>query len=147
MKILTFNDKAEWLEWRRTGIGSSDIAALMGVDPWKSPLDIYDSKDCLAEDGIPNSRMQRGIDNEGEARSLFNAIMENTYIPLNCEHPDIPIIHASLDGYWNKKILEIKVPGRKVMEMAREGVIPIYYVYQIQWQFLATFADMAYYLD
>jgi putative phage-type endonuclease len=142
MKILSFNTKEEWLAWRRTGIGSSDIAAIMGIDPYRSPLDVYDSKDALYQETPPTARMQRGIDYEAKAREVFNAIyaetQEQEYVPLNVEHDEIPFFHASLDGYWNKRILEIKVPGEKVMEMAKIGEIPEYYRYQIQWQYLVT---------
>ena len=33
--------REEWLEYRRKGIGGSDISVLMGVNPWKSPMDIW----------------------------------------------------------------------------------------------------------
>lgn len=34
-------DKSEWLEWRKKGIGGSDAAAIAGLNPWKSPIEIY----------------------------------------------------------------------------------------------------------
>ena len=33
--------REEWLEHRRKGIGGSDITVLMGVNPWKSPMDVW----------------------------------------------------------------------------------------------------------
>ena len=33
--------REEWLAERRTGIGGSDVAAIMGVSPWTSPLQVY----------------------------------------------------------------------------------------------------------
>lgn len=33
-----------WLEQRRTGIGSSDAAALVGLSPWATPLHVYADK-------------------------------------------------------------------------------------------------------
>ena len=36
--------RAQWLERRKAGIGGSDAAAILGLDPWKSPLDIWRSK-------------------------------------------------------------------------------------------------------
>lgn len=32
-------DRTEWLEIRKTGIGASDAAAVVGLSPYKSPLD------------------------------------------------------------------------------------------------------------
>jgi putative phage-type endonuclease len=34
----------EWLAARRTGIGGSDIAAILGLSPWRTPLDVYRDK-------------------------------------------------------------------------------------------------------
>ena len=34
-------NREEWLNERRSGIGGSDAAAVMGLNPWKSPLDVY----------------------------------------------------------------------------------------------------------
>lgn len=38
------NDRAEWLRQRQRGIGGSDVSAILGLSPWKTPLDIYLSK-------------------------------------------------------------------------------------------------------
>ena len=34
-------ERAAWLEERRTGLGGSDVAAVLGVSPWSSPLQLY----------------------------------------------------------------------------------------------------------
>ncbi|MEM0953326.1 MAG: YqaJ viral recombinase family protein [Pseudomonadota bacterium] len=41
---------AEQLQERRTGIGGSDIAAVLGLSPYQTPLDVYRDKLGLAED-------------------------------------------------------------------------------------------------
>lgn len=33
-----------WLDARRHGIGGSDAAAILGIDPWKGPYSVYQSK-------------------------------------------------------------------------------------------------------
>ena len=43
--------KEAFLERRRSGIGGSDIAAIIGISPWKTPRDIYLAKKGLAEPG------------------------------------------------------------------------------------------------
>ena len=49
----------EQLVFRRTGIGGSEISAVVGMNPHKSPLDVYLSKrDGLVEDENPD--MERG---------------------------------------------------------------------------------------
>lgn len=34
-------DKTAWLAARKQGIGGSDIAAILGLSPWKTPVDVY----------------------------------------------------------------------------------------------------------
>jgi putative phage-type endonuclease len=36
--------RAMWLESRRAGIGGSDAAAILGLDPWRGPIDVFRSK-------------------------------------------------------------------------------------------------------
>lgn len=40
--------RAAWLEARRSGIGGSDIAAVAGLSPWKTPYDVWLEKVGLA---------------------------------------------------------------------------------------------------
>ncbi|NSB14106.1 lambda-exonuclease family protein [Clostridium beijerinckii] len=37
-------DKLQWLKERQKGIGGSDVGAIMGVNRWKSPFEIYVDK-------------------------------------------------------------------------------------------------------
>lgn len=36
--------EAEWLAWRRKGIGGSDVAAILGISPWRTARDLYNDK-------------------------------------------------------------------------------------------------------
>ena len=38
------SDRAEWLDWRRGGIGSSDIAAIIGLSPWATAYSVWAEK-------------------------------------------------------------------------------------------------------
>lgn len=51
--------RAEWLEWRRGGLGGSDVAAILGLSPWSGPWDVYLSK-VEAVDGGDSAAMERG---------------------------------------------------------------------------------------
>lgn len=42
--------RAEWLEGRRQGVGGSDVAAVLGLSPYKTPLDVWNDKLGLSED-------------------------------------------------------------------------------------------------
>ncbi|WP_019024091.1 MULTISPECIES: YqaJ viral recombinase family protein [unclassified Thioalkalivibrio] len=44
-------ERAAFLEARRAGIGGSDMAAILGLDPWKQAIDVfYDKRPDLAEE-------------------------------------------------------------------------------------------------
>lgn len=42
--LIESQRREEWLEKRRLGIGSSDAAAVVGLDPWRTALDVYADK-------------------------------------------------------------------------------------------------------
>lgn len=45
-RILTTPDTthAEWLATRATGVGASDVSAILGVNPWSGPFDVWAAK-------------------------------------------------------------------------------------------------------
>ncbi len=47
---MTNEQRAAWLKGRRTGIGGSDVAAVLGLNPWKTPLDVWNDKLGISED-------------------------------------------------------------------------------------------------
>lgn len=47
--------RAEWLEWRRRGIGSSDAAGCMGLSPYSSPYSVWAEKTGLVPPGEDTS--------------------------------------------------------------------------------------------
>lgn len=56
--------REEWLRARRSGIGGSDIAAVLGVSPWRTPLDVWRDKTAPpdeAQDGEPSEPMYWGL--------------------------------------------------------------------------------------
>jgi phage-type endonuclease len=34
----------QWLKARQTGIGGSDVAPILGISKWTTPLDVYNEK-------------------------------------------------------------------------------------------------------
>ena len=41
---MTSAERLEWLKTRQTGIGGSDVAAILGLSRYKSALDVYNDK-------------------------------------------------------------------------------------------------------
>lgn len=53
-------DELEWHRQRRLGIGGSDIGAIVGVNPWKTALDVFLEKTGQAPVVEPNESMKLG---------------------------------------------------------------------------------------
>jgi putative phage-type endonuclease len=46
-------NRAAWLAWRREGLGGSDVAAVLGVSPWSTPLQVWLER--TDPDALPSS--------------------------------------------------------------------------------------------
>lgn len=130
--MLTKEDK----EYRREKIGASDSSAIMGINPWVSPLMLWEQKLGLRPETEVNSAIQRGNDLEDAAREQFTQLTGIHVKPRRIEHSTIPYMFATLDGIseCGSCIVEIKVPGQKTYDMALAGEIPEAYLCQIQHQ-------------
>ena len=71
-------DGDAWHEFRAGGIGSSDIAAIMGKSPYKTAADVYYEK-CGLSEQFQTAAMKRGKEKEAEALDFYN------YDPLGRE--------------------------------------------------------------
>ncbi len=146
MKIITFSDgqgSKEWLEWRRNGIGASDISILQGSNKFKTLLELWDEKCGFKAPDPPNFAMEHGIRNEEKARKWINENHNLNLEPLCIENIESSYFKASLDGYDSEKkvICEIKCPvSEEILNKVREHRnIPLYWEHQVQWQiFLAN---------
>ena len=53
-------NRDEWLEERKKGIGASEAAAVLGVSPWSSPVDVWARKRGLIPEIEDNERLRTG---------------------------------------------------------------------------------------
>jgi putative phage-type endonuclease len=124
----------EWHALRKTKVTSTDAAAIMGSSKWKTQLDIYnEKKDINVKPLYISDRMQRGIDLEPIARSLFTVKTGIIMQPAVVVHENGWMM-ASLDGISNcgRYTLEIKCPGFEDHHTALQGKIPKHYYAQNQ---------------
>ena len=112
--------REEWLEERKKGIGGSDAATILGLNPYKDNIKLWEEKTGRrqAEDISEKEYVKYGTNAEDLLRELFKLDYpkyevrhdENTII----KHPKYPFLFASLDGTLIDKetgemgILEIK---------------------------------------
>lgn len=136
----------EWLALRKTKITATDAVVIMGASPWKSRLQLYNEKLSATEQLTTNERMQRGIDLEPIARSLFTI-----YTGFKVQ-PRVVVKEwamASLDGISEdgKIVVEIKCPGEKDHTTALQGKVPDHYFPQLQHQMWICNVDKMYYFS
>ncbi len=148
MKIIEMKQNTDtWLEWRKNKVGASDAPIIMGVSPWCSALQLWERKLGIAEDQKENFAMSKGKALEHEARCAFMQLKNMAMTPEIVEHETLDWCIASLDGLsvCQKYALEIKVPGREAHLSALAGIVPDYYIPQLQHQLAVTGLDMIYY--
>lgn len=139
-----------WREFRKDKIGASDIATILGVNPWETPLEFFERR-VHGIEKPKSAAMQRGNDLEKEARRMMNEKTGRDYQPCVLQSYDNPSLMVSLDGMYVDEdgvhIIEIKCPGKKTHEIAKEGQIPFYYIPQICYQCMITGAQTAIYVS
>lgn len=132
--------RADWLKLRRRGIGGSDVAAIIGISKWRTPLDIYNDK---TEEGEPadgqeddNPSMEWGrrlepVIREKYADATGFRVSKPEAMFVNTDHP---FMIADVDGICEDgRILECKT-ARSGKDWGEEGTgeIPQYYQTQVQ---------------
>lgn len=146
--IALEQNTVEWLEFRKTKIGSSDAPVIMGESPWKTPQQLWEEKMGLKESSYENPAMQRGKQLEAEARRAFELETGLVMWPNVLIHSEHEFIIASLDGITmdGQVAVEIKCPGQRSHKMALKGEIPKHYQIQMQHQLAVTgLQEMFYY--
>ena len=140
-------EEKKWHEWRRLGIGCSDIPAIMGASPHRTAYDIWLDKMGQSNfDG--NFATRKGQEFEPIAREMYEYKTGKQFPPKQVEYGKWPILRGTLDG-WNEvrnTLIEIKYVGKKAYEEAKLGIIPAHYKLQIQAQLLCSRATVAVYV-
>ena len=145
MQISIEQRSYEWLLWRKGKIGSSDIATICGLNPYKTARQLYQER----IDGVTvsvNPDMARGMQLEPLALSVFNAKLNKLFSPACFVHDSHTFAIASLDGYLDGELVEIKCPRREtLLKWVEAAKIPDMYMAQMQWQMLISGAKRAHF--
>jgi len=127
-------------ELRRQTIGSSDAAAILGVDPWRSAGDVYFSKVATLDDQ-PNAAMQIGNRME---RTILDFAEEMLGVSLQrdvMQVSDLGPFSANLDGLCGDCVVEAKYVGPKSADYWGEpgtDAVPDHVLVQVQHQMMIT---------
>lgn len=161
IEMTAYKTETDWLRARRSWIGGSDAACVIGRNPWKSNVDLWREKTGRKkpDDLNGNALVEYGKAAEEHLRALFaldykpRGIMVH-YQPFNIwTNQAYPWAHASLDGWLtcatggdDLGILEIKtatINSAASAEKWRNG-IPENYFCQLLHYMAVTGASYAY---
>jgi putative phage-type endonuclease len=158
-------NRADWLEQRRTGIGGSDIAAIAGVSPWRTAVDVYFEKRAEAPPAEESPAMYWGTQLEDLVAREYakrtqrrvqrvNAILRNRYQPWQMASLDRAVINPDIAGrvIWRQgrlttdRILECKTANGFAANLWGEpgsDQLPDAYLLQCQWYMGVTGVEHA----
>lgn len=92
--------RAEWLAERRKGIGGSDVAAVLGLNPWRSPVQVWLDKMGQAPGEEETEPMRWGKLLEPVIAAEFAARNKCRVEALQAiaKHPEHPELLVNVDG-------------------------------------------------
>lgn len=131
----------EWLQYRQAGIGGSDAAGIVGLNKYKSPLNVYiDKVEEITSSEIPSEAAEWGHRLEPTVRSKFKDNHPELTIKrsfIMWQHQDYPFMLANVDGivYDAEKgwgVLEIKTSSEWRKDEWSESEVPEEYLIQMQ---------------
>lgn len=140
---------AEWHIFRSNGIGSSDAAVIMDIDPYRDRNDLLLDKLGKGKPFKRNPAMELGVKFEPVARSLSYFDLGIEFTPHTLTHPEHDWMRASLDGYniYTNSLCEIKYMGEKNFIKCRDDVSALPHHYpQVQHQIAVTGFSEAWYI-
>ena len=113
-KILASTENmpyADWLEWRKKGIGGSDASVICGINKYKSPVELWMDKtgklpyDEAGEAAYWGTQLEALVRSEFTKRtgievSIVNELLQSEVHPFMlanldgvCEHPTYAILY------------------------------------------------------
>lgn len=156
VEMIQLKDRAEWLEARKNRIGGSDAACIVGMNPYRSNVELWEIKtgQVEAEDISDKPYVKYGSEAEQHLRELFKLDFPQykvSYVEDNMWLNDkYPFAHASLDGWLEdeqgrKGILEIKTTNilQSMQKEKWKNRIPDNYYCQVLWYLGVTDFDFA----
>lgn len=144
-KIIRPQNREEWLKYRESGIGSSEVATIVGLNPWETPYQLWRRKKGLDPAKAENFAMKAGHYLEDAVAQFWKdetgcEIIKRSAIDWLIINPDKPFMRVSPDRtYWlkglthnaqNKGILECKTTQMSI----DENEIPKHWFCQVQYQ-------------
>lgn len=131
---LKSDTRQQWLDGRRTGIGGSDAAAILGLNPWSSPYAVWADKLGLLPEKEDNEAMRQGRDLEEYVARRFCEHSGKKVRRVNRMHRDrdYPFMVANIDRdiVGENSGLECKTTSVMNLKRFKRGEFPEQYYCQ-----------------
>lgn len=128
-------EKEEWLKYRQRGIGGSDAGAILGVNKYRSAMEVYMDKLSDTPNEIPdNEAMRQGRDLEDYVAKRFCDQEGKTVRRCKSilQHSEYPFLIADVDRIVDGEnaILECKTASSFLNEKYKKDDVPLSYIFQ-----------------
>ena len=128
-----------WLELRKTGITATDMTAIMGVSPWKTPFALYAEKTGQFQPEPVGEAAHRGLILEDAVATWWESQHEGKKLRRSngvLRLKDVPWAMCSIDRMVQGEdhIVEIKTSASPLWRIG----IPEFVQVQCQWQLLIS---------
>jgi putative phage-type endonuclease len=132
---MTLEERKQWLLTRKQGLGGTDVSAVIGVNPYRTALDVYSDKiNPEIEEVDANDAMTFGLEVEAVIARRF-AVKEGVQLedsPGIIVSKESPFMIGSVDRLmvhpergWG--VLEIKTVSRGALRHWQGEIPPAYY--------------------
>lgn len=155
-QVIDLKNREEWLKERRKGIGGSDASAVIGKNPYKTNVDLFEEKtgQCITEDISQKPYVLYGTKAEEPIRELFQLDYPEYVVEHHenriLQNIEYPFLQASLDGELTDKtgrkgIMEIKTTNifHNIQYEKWKERIPDNYYIQVLHYFIVTGYEFA----
>ena len=147
--------REEWLDYRKKGIGGSDVAAIMGVSPFATKRDLFYDKTGIRPAFQENEdnwvAKEVGHRLEDLVAEIFTKKTGLKIFPVRTmfRHPLYPFMLADVDFFiefadGTYGILECKTTNYNCQEKWANNTIPVNYEYQVRHYMSVMNIDKAY---
>lgn len=142
-------DKLEWLKERQRGIGGSDVGAILGVNKWKTPFEVYLEKTEeitevheTPEAAYWGTELEDLVAKEFTKRTGKKVRRDNKHLI----HSKYPFMVANIDRrvVGENAILECKTANQFLAKEWDGDEVPASYILQCQHYMAVTGADKCY---
>ncbi|MDU5107155.1 lambda-exonuclease family protein [Clostridium sp.] len=142
-------DKLEWLKERQCGIGGSDVGAILGVNKYKTPFEVYIEKTEPIEEvkdqfesAYWGDQLEEIVAKEFEKRTSKKVRRDRKHY----KHKDYPFMVANIDRrvVGENAILECKTANQYLTNEWQEDEVPASYLLQVQHYLFVTGAEVGY---